>query len=401
MRAHPALGRVFAAVLFSFAIPLAASGQEENPVDPDALSDAKGKFPLQINGFAVAQYAYDFASDENSFDATALNVSVFKAFSDRLFFFGQLAVALEKETEFVGADAGASSRSRRFVLRPRRLAEESSSSTSVETEIDNLQIAWAASPRHGLELVFGKFDSPLTIERDDAPLNVEATRSFLFEFAQPIKFTGILARQTFSPEFEAYAILANGWDVFPDNNRAKTGAIYGVWSPWPIAHFGLGTVYGAEKDDRTGDKRTTAIATIQVQQTDSWLWGEEFVYGHEPHAATDGDTAEWFADSFFTHHRLGRHWAATARIEYFDDIGGSRTGRRQILRSFTLSPHYLVGAGFFGLYRTLDRSTLRIPELTLRLDARYDRSTEPVFPDRSGAGRRDRFTTTLQAVYVF
>jgi hypothetical protein len=349
-----------------------------------------------LNGFAVAQYAYDFGSDDNSFDATALNLSVFKAFSDRVSFFGQLAVHLEDESEFVGEGEAPA---RRRALRA--LASEGGEGVSVETEIDNLQIAWAASPRHGLQVVFGKFDSPLTLERDDAPLNLEATRSFLFQFGEPVKFTGLMARQTFSPQFEAYAILANGWDVFPDNNKAKTGAVYGVWSPWPIAHFGLGAVYGAEKDDRTGDHRATAVATIQVQQTETWLWGEQFVYGREPHSAEDGGAAEWFADEFFTHHRLGKHWAVTARVEYFDDIGGSRTGRRQILRSFTLSPQYLLGAGFFGLYRTLDRSTLRIPELALRLDLRYDHSTERVFPDRQGEGRKDRFSTTLQAVYVF
>jgi hypothetical protein len=392
-------------MVLGFGAAARAAGQEETPVDPDALSGSSGRFPLQLNGFAAAQYAYDFASDQNSFDATALNLSVFKALSDRVSFFGQLAVNLEEETSFVEPEGGgeepAALRRRRFRPFRVRRAEEDEEGASVETEIDNLQVAWAAAPRSGLQVVFGKFDSPMTLERDDAPLNLEATRSFLFELAQPIKFTGLLARQTFSPNFEAYAILANGWDVFPDNNRAKTGALYAVWSPLPIAHFGFGAVYGAEKDDRTSDRRTTAIATVQVQQTDSWLWGEQLVYGREPHSAEDGGTAEWFADSFFTHYRLGRHWAATARVEYFDDSGGSRTGRKQILRSFTISPQYLVGAGFFGLYRTLDRSTLRIPELTLRLDLRYDRSSEAVFPDREGLGRRDRFTATLQAVYVF
>ena len=67
-------------------------------------------------------------------------------------------------------------------------------------------------------------------------------------------------------------------------------------------------------------------------------------------------TARWFGDMFFTHHRLTKHWAVTLRTDYFDDIEGSRTGRRQILRSFTLSPQYLIGGGFFGLYRTLDRT---------------------------------------------
>lgn len=372
--------RVFAAALVFGGAAAHALAQAETPVDPDSLSGSAIRFPLQLNGFAVGQYAYDFRSDENGFDATALNLSVFKAFSDRVSFFGQLAVHLEDEAGFVGA---------------------AKRDASVATEIDNLQISWAASPRHGLQLVFGKFDSPMTLERDDAPLNLEATRSFLFQFGEPIKFTGLMARQTFSPQFEAYAVIANGWDVFPDNNKGKTGAVYGVWSPWPIAHFGLGAVYGAEKDDRSGDARATGIATIQVQQTDSWLWGEQFVYGREPHSAGDGGTAEWFADEFFTHHRFGKRLALTARVEYFDDIGGSRTGRRQILRSFTLSPQYLLGSGFFGLYRTLDRSTLRIPELTLRLDLRYDHSTERVFPGRQGEGRKDRFAATLQAVYVF
>jgi hypothetical protein len=210
-----------------------------------------------------------------------------------------------------------------------------------------------------------------------------------------------MARQTFSPKFEGYALLANGWDVSSDNNRAKTGALYGVWSPLEIAHFGLGVIHGAEKDDRTGDPRTTGVATILVQQTDSWIWGEEFVYGREPHSAADGSTASWFGDMFFTHYRFGRRWAMTLRAEYFDDIGGSRTGQRQILRSVTLSPQYLVGGGFFGLWRTLDRTSLRIPELTVRLDLRLDHSTERVFASKTDEPRRDNHSATLQIVYVF
>jgi hypothetical protein len=272
---------------------------------------------------------------------------------------------------------------------------------SFQVSIDNLQVSWAADPSKGLSIVFGKFDSPLAIERDDAPLNYQATPSFVFDFGRPVKFTGLMARDTFSPKFEGYAILANGWDVSSDNNRAKTGALYGVWSPWPIAHFGLGVIHGAEKDNRTGDPRTTGVATILVQQTDSWVWGEEFVYGREPQSAEDGGAAEWFGDMFFTHYRLARHWAVTLRTDYFDDIGGSRTGRRQILRSFTLSPQYLVGGGFFGLYRTLDRTSLRIPEVAVRLDLRFDRSTEPVFGSKTGHPQRDNRSATLQVVYVF
>ena len=79
---------------------------------------------------------------------------------------------------------------------------------SFEASIDNLQVSWAATPASGLSIVFGKFDSPLAIERDDAPLNFQATPSFVFDFARPVKFTGLMARDTFSPQFEGYAILA-------------------------------------------------------------------------------------------------------------------------------------------------------------------------------------------------
>jgi hypothetical protein len=370
-----------------------AAGQEK-PIDPDALAGGASRQALTINGFAAGTFGYNFTTDENSFDASVLAVSLFRALSDRISFFGQVTVSREEESPFAPRAAATGLR------RAARLSA-SSDSNSFKAGIDDLQVSWAADPRRGLSLVFGKFDSPLAVERDDPPLNFQATPSFVFQFARPVKFTGLMARETFSPKFEGYAVVANGWDVSSDNNRAKTGALYGVWSPLEIAHFGLGVIHGAEKDDRTGDPRTTGVATILVQQTDSWVWGEEFVYGREPHSAADGGTASWFGDNFFTHHRLGRHWAVTLRTEYFDDIGGSRTGRRQILRSLTLSPQYLVGGGFFGLWRTLDRTSLKIPELTVRLDLRLDHSTERVFASRTDEPRRDNHSATLQVVYVY
>ncbi len=390
------IARLLPAIVFMSGLARSMSGQEEKPVEPDSLAGAGGKFGLLINGFAAGNFNVNFNTDENSFESSALAVSLFRALSDRVSFFGQVTVHKEESSPFVEAAGPARIRP----LASRHAAEEGEGG-SFSTEIDNLQVSWAADPMRGLSIVFGKFDSPLAIERDDAPLNFQATPSFVFDFGRPVKFAGLMARQTFSPKFEGYAILTNGWDVDSDNNHAKTGALYGIWSPWPIAHFGLGVIHGAEKDRRTGDARTTGVATILVQQTDSWVWGEEFVYGSEPHSAEDGGTARWFGDMFFTHHRLGKHWALTLRTDYFDDIGGSRTGRRQILRSFTVSPQYLIGGGFFGLYRTLDRTSLRIPEVAVRLDLRLDRSTEGVFASKRDEARRDNRSATLQVVYVF
>ena len=85
-----------------------------------------------------------------------------------------------------------------------------------------------------------------------------------------------------------------------------------------------------------------------------------------------------------------------------DDAGGSRTGVRQVLESVTVSPQFLLGSGFFGVFRYLDRTSLQLPGFTVRLDLRYDWSTEPVFATRvEDAGRRDHFSTTLQTVFLF
>ena len=370
-------------VVFAMAgILLAASAAgQEHAVDPGSLDREAGRFGLQINGFAVGNFDDRLATGDNAFEGSVLAVSLFRALSDRVSFFGQVTVSQDFQSPFAGS--------------------EKADVNAFDTEIDNLQVAWAASPQHGLSLTLGKFDSPLAIERDDAPLNFQATPSWVFQFARPVKFTGLMARETFSSHWEGYAILANGWDVSADNNKAKTAALYGVWSPLAIAHFGLGVIHGAEKDDRTGDPRTTAVATILVQQTPSWVWGEEFVYGTEPHSAVDGGSGRWLGDMFFTHFRLGPHWAVTARVDYFSDTDGARTGQPQVLRSFTVSPQYLVGGGFFGLYRYLERTSLKIPELALRLDLREDRSTERVFSGRGDAARRDSPSVTFQVVYVF
>ncbi len=361
---------------------------QEKPVSPESVG-SPGPIPLleedasrrlSITGFGVGSFTYQFATDRSSFGDSALAVAFSKAISDRLSVFAQLTASREAESPVLGDEP----------------------SGKIETDIDNLQLTWVPSTKSGLAITFGKFDSPIAIERDDAPLNFQATSSFTFQFARPVKFTGISAHESFSEHFEVWAILANGWDVDRDNNRAKTGAVYALWSPSLSAHVGLGVIHGAEKDDRTGDARTTAVATLLFQPTSNWVFGEELVARREPHSGENGGTAQWYADMFFTHHRFGRHWAMTLRTDYLDDRDGSRTGQRQILRSVTLSPQYLVGGSFFGIFRYLDRTSLPLPEVAVRLDLRYDRSSEPVFRSRRpDEGRRDNFSTTLQTVFLF
>jgi hypothetical protein len=368
----------------------AAFSQTERPATPDAMRSAPISLPfgddsaraLSITGFGVASYTYDGNSSVNSFSPDVLAVAFSKVLNDHFSVFAQFTASREAPSPF--------------------LADQGQASGDISTDIDNLQISWVPSSRLGLEVTFGKFDSPLAIERDDAPLNFQATNSFTFQFARPVKFVGLQVHEAFSPHFEGWAIVANGWDVDTDNNKGKTGALYGLWSPSLAAHVGLGVIYGPEKDHNDSDKRTTGVMTFLFQPTAQWVFGGELVAGSEQHSAPDGGTAAWYAAMVFGHHRFGENIGLTARFDYLDDRDGSRTGQRQVLRSITISPQYLFGGGFFGIFRYLDRTTLRLPGFALRLDLRYDRSTEAVFvSSNSDSGRRDHLSAILQTVVLF
>lgn len=361
---------------------------QEKPVSPEAIAknaeialfEESPERRLLITGFGVANYTYDFNTDKNSFGDSALAIAFSKVISNHFTIFAQLTASREESSPFLSDN----------------------SSPDIETDIDNLQLTWTPSSSSGLSITFGKFDSPLAIERDDAPLNFQATNSFTFQFARPVKFTGIQVHDAISPSFELWAILANGWDVDADNNKGKTVAVYGLWNPSLSAHIGLGGIFGPEKDDRTGDSRATAVGTILFQPAETWVVGSEGVFGREPHSAEDGGTAEWYAGMIFAHSRFGKHWGLTLRGDYMDDRDGSRTGTRQILRSVTLSPQYLVGSALFGIFRYMDRTSLQLPEVSVRLDLRYDRSSVAAFKSATpDVGKRDHFSTTLQTVVLF
>ena len=63
---------------------------------------------------------------------------------------------------------------------------------------------------------------------------------------------------------------------------------------------------------------------------------------------------------------------------------------------------YLFGGGFYGIFHYLERTSLRLPEVAVRLDLRYDRSSEFVFQSRiPDEGKRDHSSATLQTVFLF
>ena len=102
----------------------------------------------------------------------------------------------------------------------------------------------------------------------------------------------------------------------------------------------------------------TYNATDAVTVIVSFDWGKQ-----EQHTSGDPDL-EWNGAAFYTNYALSDQWRVSLRLEYLDDKNGFVTGT--------------------GVAQTLKEGTLTfgydpVKNFELRLEARYDKSTEPTF----------------------
>src|SRR5467141_4300767 len=184
-------------------------------------ADLEEKSPLVISGFAVGLGSYDRNLAQSAALGSKIGLSLFRPWSDQLYFFGQLTTHLEQ------ADSGP---------------------PATAIEIDNLIINWTPAHLSALSLSFGRFDAPIGFERDDEPLNLVPTTSFTFESARPAKFTGLMARYTLNPKISVLGVVANGWDREIDNNSGKTAGLKLQTFPSSGLALAAGAFYGPERD---------------------------------------------------------------------------------------------------------------------------------------------------------
>ena len=90
--------------------------------------------PVTLNGFAVGVASYDRNMKQNTAAGSKVAVSLFRPWSDNLYFFGQLTTSLGRD--------------------------DSTGATVTEIEIDNLVVSWTPPGASTLNLSFGRFDAP-------------------------------------------------------------------------------------------------------------------------------------------------------------------------------------------------------------------------------------------------
>ena len=281
---------------------------------------------------------------------------------------------------------------------------------ATESTLDKLALSWFPIPALGLS--FGRFDVPFGIERHDEVLNMTATTSEVYHFAKPQNVTGLQTSWQIGPLVDVNLWVANRWEShtthepFDDNDKSKSiGARIG-FSPGmrdALLNIGIGGWIGAERSDpantanlgMNGPKRSVIDLDASFSPSPRSAYVAEVVRGKEedvsfrergwPMAAPAqaGITPKWIGGFVMAHQEVGRSLGLTARYGYLHDQDAWRTGVAQRLQSITLAStiHLSALAGKAPLAVTYPRTQVRIHEVDLKIEYRYNRSNMPVFSD--------------------
>jgi Putative beta-barrel porin-2, OmpL-like. bbp2 len=244
--------------------------------------------------------------------------------------------------------------------------------------------SYVAPIGRGLKLDAGKFTTHLGYEAVEGPdgYNDNASRSFLFAWAEPVSHTGLRITYPLNEALSAQAMVVNGWDDVKDNNGAKSVGAQLLYTPTPAVNMAFNVLSGPEKPRNDTDQRHSLNSWI------AWKAGKLSLamtadYGNEEGDRPDGRRAQWYGVAGYARMSLNERFALAIRAETFRDPDGVRTGSTQTLRALTLTPEYKLGKGFI-----------------LRGDLRHDRSNEAVFERRDGHSN-GQTTASLSALYVY
>jgi hypothetical protein len=235
----------------------------------------------------------------------------------------------------------------------------------------------------------GKFTTLAGAEVIAPTGNTNFSRSLLF-YAEPMTHTGVRATYALGDTVSVIVGVNNGWNYTKVDSGSKTGEL-GI-ALTPNKYFSLTAQLYAGKDPVYGAQRTfldtvaTFNATSALTFVVSYDWGKQQTTAATPAALTGGD---WDGLAGYVNYQLSSDWRVSVRGEYLDDKDGSTliTGVRQKLEEGTLTFGYDPVSSF-----------------ELRLEGRYDSSSEPTFLE--SVTPVDRFSgsqteVALQGVYKF
>src|ERR687897_1552759 len=157
--------------------------------------------------------------------------------------------------------------------------------------------------------------------------NDNISRSFLFNFAIPLRHLGMLFSYPLLKVLSLNAGVVTGWDNPRDNNGQPS--VMGGFGFTPIDQFALTSslIYGPEQFPNIGNKRFIWSNVATIKPFDPLTLLLEYTYGHEENASLGGTRdAVWQGVAGIASYAWTDRFATALRGEVFKDRDGARLG---------------------------------------------------------------------------
>ncbi len=243
-------------------------------------------------------------------------------------------------------------------------------------DLTEAYVSYNAPVGKGLRFDAGKMMTFVGTEVMEAIDNPNYSRSFLFNYAEPLTHTGVKASYVFTDNLNAALLLANGWDNATDNNTGKTaGMSINVTLGEPFSAY-INYLTGPEKTNNNHDNRSLLdlVATYKPIKPLSIILNYDL--GNEDNGNT---SSNWSGLSGIVKYDFNATYSLSVRGETFSDPDGARTGTPQNLTEFTLTPEIRLAGG-----------------LIVRPEYRHDSSNKESFDNNT---KKTQDTFAIAAMY--
>jgi hypothetical protein len=189
----------------------------------------------------------------------------------------------------------------------------------------------------GLDVKFGRFFAQYGIEGIDAVSNSLASHAYTMIY-DPFTHTGLLTTTKLTDAWSVQAGLVLGSDVFIDQSDALTAIGSIRWAPPGGRDTAqLSVIAGPGRYDVHHNVNNPNILDFfYIHQFSSVLaYSFEGLVGYQDQVPDIG-SAHWFGLLNYATYTFSPRVSATARLEFFDDAQGQRTGFEGLYSAFTL-----------------------------------------------------------------
>ncbi len=241
-------------------------------------------------------------------------------------------------------------------------------------DITEAYVSYVAPIGAGLRFDMGKMGTFIGAEVMEALDNPNYSRSFLFNYAEPLAHTGLKVSYPVNDALSVAVFDLNGWDNSTDNNKAKTYGLSVGITPAEVFSASLNVIQGSENNFGR-DKKTLADVVATIKPIKALTILLNYDSGTDEKALAGGADAKWSGLSAIAKYDFNDTYSLAVRGESFDDK--DRAGHK--LTEVTVTPEIRLDNG-----------------LVVRPEYRHDSSDQQEFADGT---KKTQDTIALGVMY--